>query len=152
MGLPERAMINRAGAIIIAAALACSSQAVFVRSSHAQSSGNGISNFLGNMFQAPKPGAAPQAAPGPDGEIPPLLFTENETNLERLYGTPNAGPYVKDAFHEHVIRGKADAVNPARRGTKAAAHYLLDVPPRSHRTLRLRLRGGRDAGRPAFGE
>jgi len=71
MGLPERAMINRAGAIIIAAALACSSQAVFVRSSHAQSSGNGISNFLGNMFQAPKSGAAPQAAPGTDGGPPP---------------------------------------------------------------------------------
>ncbi|WP_337172945.1 glucosidase [Paludisphaera sp.] len=92
------------------------------------------------------------AAPGPDGELSPLIFTENETNLQRLYGTDNAGPYVKDAFHEHVIRGKADAVNPARRGTKAAAHYLLDVPARSRRALRLRLRGGRDPGGPAFGE
>ena len=64
-------MTNRAGAIIIAAALACSSQAVFVSPSHAQSSGNGISNFLGNIFQAPKSGAAPQAAPGPDGGPPP---------------------------------------------------------------------------------
>jgi membrane-bound lytic murein transglycosylase B len=70
MGLPERAMTNRAGAIIIAAALACSSLAVFVSPSHAQSSGNGISNFLGNIFQAPKSGAAPQAATGPEGGPP----------------------------------------------------------------------------------
>ncbi len=65
MGLPERAMTNRAGAIIIAAALVCSSQAVFVSRSHAQSSGNGISNFLGNIFQAEiRPGAAGRARPG----------------------------------------------------------------------------------------
>ena len=71
MGLPERAMTNRAGAIIIAAALVCSSQAVFVSPSHAQSAGNdGISNFLGNIFSGPKSGPAPQAAPGPDGGPP----------------------------------------------------------------------------------
>src|SRR5256885_5238301 len=71
MGLPERAMTNRAGAILIAAALLCSSQAVFVSRSQAQSSGNGISNFLDNIFQGPKSGPAPQAAPGPDGGPPP---------------------------------------------------------------------------------
>ena len=72
MGLPERAMTNRAGAIIIAAALVCSSQAVFVSQSLAQSAGNdGISNFLGNIFSGPKSGPAPQAAPGPDGGPPP---------------------------------------------------------------------------------
>ncbi|MEA2894956.1 MAG: rane-bound lytic murein transglycosylase, partial [Bradyrhizobium sp.] len=71
MGLPERAMTNRAGAMLIAAALACSSQAVFVSPSHAQSSGNGISNFLDNIFSSPKSGPAPQAAPGPDGGPPP---------------------------------------------------------------------------------
>src|SRR3954466_10130383 len=71
MGLPERAMTNRAGAMLIAAALACSSQAVFVSPSHAQSSGNGISNFLDNIFSGPKAGPAPQAAPGPDGGPPP---------------------------------------------------------------------------------
>ena len=71
MGLPERAMTNRAGAILIAATLACSSQAVFVSPSHAQSPGNGISNFLDNIFQTPKSGATPQTAPGPDGGPPP---------------------------------------------------------------------------------
>src|SRR6185436_18411994 len=72
MGLPERAMTNRAGAIIIAAALVCSSQAVFVSQSQAQSAGNdGISNFLGNIFSGPKSGPAPAATPGPDGGPPP---------------------------------------------------------------------------------
>ena len=71
MGLPERAMTNRTGAIIIAAALLCSCQAAFISPSHAQSAGNdGISNFLGNIF-GPKSGQAPQAAPGPDGSPPP---------------------------------------------------------------------------------
>ena len=58
---------------------------------------------------------------------PPLLFTENETNTERLFDTPNASPYVKDAFHAFVVHGKTDAVNPAQAGTKAAAHYRLEV-------------------------
>ena len=62
-------------------------------------------------------------------EAPPeLLFTENETNAQRLWGQPNPSPYVKDAFHEYVIAGKSEAVNPAKTGTKAAAHYVLDVP------------------------
>jgi Mannosylglycerate hydrolase MGH1-like glycoside hydrolase domain/Glycosyl hydrolase family 63 C-terminal domain len=59
---------------------------------------------------------------------PVLLFTENETNEERLWGTANSSPYVKDAFHECVVHGRADAVNPARTGTKAAAQYVLDIP------------------------
>src|SRR5437870_13839360 len=71
MGLPERAMTNRAGAILIAAALACSCQAALVSPSHAQSSGNGLSNFLDNIFSSAKSGPAPQAAPGPDGSPPP---------------------------------------------------------------------------------
>ena len=58
---------------------------------------------------------------------PPLLFTENETNTERLFDTPNASPYVKDAFHAFVVHGNTDAVNPAETGTKAAAHYRLEV-------------------------
>ena len=40
-------------------------------------------------------------------QVPQLLFTENETNRERLFGVPNAGPYVKDAFHEAVVHGRA---------------------------------------------
>src|SRR5215208_1683255 len=66
MGLMERAMSNRTGAILIAAALLCSNGP-----SQAQSSGNGVSNFLGNIFSGPKSGPAPQAAPGPDGGPPP---------------------------------------------------------------------------------
>jgi membrane-bound lytic murein transglycosylase B len=71
MDLPERAMTNRARAIMIAAALVCSSQPAFVSHAHAQSSGNGITNFLDNMFQGQKSASTPQAAPGPDGSPPP---------------------------------------------------------------------------------
>ncbi|MCS7003460.1 MAG: glucosidase, partial [Dehalococcoidia bacterium] len=51
---------------------------------------------------------------------PPLLFTENDTNVARLFGVPNPTPYVKDAFHRVVVNGETDAVNPAGVGTKAA--------------------------------
>jgi len=72
-------------------------------------------------------------------EDPELLFTENETNAQRLWGQPNASSYVKDGFHTCLISGQADAVNPERKGTKAAAHYILDVPGGGSRTVRLRL-------------
>jgi hypothetical protein len=70
---------------------------------------------------------------------PELLFTENESNAKRLWGNPNPSPWVKDAFHEYVIAGARDAVNPAKKGTKAAAHYTLEVPAGGSRILRLRL-------------
>src|SRR6266545_7109086 len=70
MGLMERAMSNRTGAILIAAALLCSSGPSQAQS-QAQSSGNGVSNFLGNIFSGQKSSPAPQAAPGPDGGPPP---------------------------------------------------------------------------------
>jgi mannosylglycerate hydrolase MGH1-like protein len=73
-----------------------------------------------------------------DGQ-PELLFTENESNTERLWGQPSATPYVKDAFHTYLVSGRHDAVNPAGFGTKAAAHYKLEVPGGGSRTLRLRL-------------
>jgi len=73
-----------------------------------------------------------------DGK-PELLFTENESNAQRLWGQPNASPWVKDAFHARLISGQADAVNPAQTGTKAAAHYALDVPAGGSRSVRLRL-------------
>jgi Mannosylglycerate hydrolase MGH1-like glycoside hydrolase domain/Glycosyl hydrolase family 63 C-terminal domain len=73
-----------------------------------------------------------------DGE-PELLFTENETNVERLFDSPNRTPYVKDAFHEYVVGGRAEAVNPQREGTKAAARYRLTVPSGGERVVRLRL-------------
>ena len=70
---------------------------------------------------------------------PGLLFTENDTNVQRLWGITNATPYVKDAFHDYVIQGKADAVNPQGIGTKAAAHYHALIPQGEQATYRLRL-------------
>ena len=70
---------------------------------------------------------------------PELLFTENESNASRLWDQPNPSPYVKDAFHEYVVGGRHDAVNPAKVGTKAAAHYVLDVPAGGSQTVSLRL-------------
>jgi hypothetical protein len=70
---------------------------------------------------------------------PELLFTENESNGQRLWGQPSAFPYVKDAFHEYITAGNGAAVNPAKAGTKAAAHYILDVPGGGSKTIRLRL-------------
>jgi hypothetical protein len=75
---------------------------------------------------------------GPDGP-PELAFTENESNAERLWGAGNRTPYVKDAFHELVVRGRREAVNPAREGTKAAAVHRLLIPAGGEVTLRLRL-------------
>jgi hypothetical protein len=73
-----------------------------------------------------------------DGK-PELLFTENESNAERLWSQPNASPFVKDAFHNYVIAGKREAVNPGQAGTKAAAHYALEVPAGGSQTVCLRL-------------
>lgn len=66
-----------------------------------------------------------------------LLFTENDSNAERLWGIPNATPYVKDGFHRRVIQGETGAVNPAREGTKAAPWYVLDVPAGEARAVDL---------------
>jgi hypothetical protein len=68
-----------------------------------------------------------------------LLFTENETNNERIFGTPNASAYVKDAINEYVVHGKKEAVNPAGTGTKSAAHYHFSVGAGQAATIRLRL-------------
>ena len=70
---------------------------------------------------------------------PALLFTDNETNLARLYGRENTSPFVKDGIGEAVVRGRPDAVNPEKVGTKAAAHYTLTLAPGENRTVRLRL-------------
>ncbi|MFH9423931.1 MGH1-like glycoside hydrolase domain-containing protein [Streptomyces sp. NPDC017529] len=69
----------------------------------------------------------------------PLLFTENESNNERLFGTPSTSPYVKDGIGRAVVDGEKEAVNPAGEGTKAAAHYTLTVPAGGEEILRLRL-------------
>ena len=68
-----------------------------------------------------------------------LLFTENETNTERLFGTPNRTPYVKDGIDSYIVHGRREAVNPDRTGTKMAAHYPLTVGAGEQRTIRLRL-------------
>ncbi|HXR35996.1 MAG TPA: hypothetical protein VN754_08625, partial [Candidatus Binataceae bacterium] len=69
----------------------------------------------------------------------PLLFTENESNNQRLFGTANASPYVKDAINEYVVHGNRDAVNPARTGTKVSPHYQLTIPAGQSQVIRLRL-------------
>jgi len=69
-----------------------------------------------------------------------LLFTENESNAERLWGVPNATPFVKDSINDYVVHGNKNAVNPACAGTKAAALYKIDIPPGESRTIRLRLK------------
>jgi hypothetical protein len=68
-----------------------------------------------------------------------LLFTENETNRQRLWGQPNEVPYVKDGINDRVVGGRADAVNPERRGTKAAAHHSITLGPAESWTFQLRL-------------
>ncbi len=72
----------------------------------------------------------------------PLLFTENETNHALLFGSENASPHTKDAFHAAVVEGRADAVNPRRAGTKCAAHHVLQLASGETRVIRLRLLGG----------
>ena len=72
------------------------------------------------------------------GDVP-LLFTENDTNTQRLFGVPNHSPYVKDSINDYIVHGQAGAVNPAQQGTKAAAHYRLTVDPGACQVVRLRL-------------
>ncbi|MGN6131265.1 MAG: MGH1-like glycoside hydrolase domain-containing protein [Nocardioidaceae bacterium] len=87
-----------------------------------------------------------------EGDVP-LLFTENETNTQRLFGTPATSPYVKDGIGRYVIEGDSAAVNPASEGTKAAAHYVLSLDAGASATVRLRLSDVEPSGpaRDAFG-
>ncbi len=71
--------------------------------------------------------------------MPELLFTENETNFQRLYGVENGSHYAKDGINDYIVHGAKDAVNPAQTGTKAAAHYVLTIAPGETATVRLRL-------------
>jgi hypothetical protein len=70
---------------------------------------------------------------------PKWLFCDNETNLARLYGVNGAGGYFKDAFHDYVLHGRHDVINPQQRGTKVAAYSVRTVPARGSVRLRLRL-------------
>jgi hypothetical protein len=98
-------------------------------------------------------------------DAPPLLFTDNETNNQRLFPEfSNPSPYVKDGINDFVVHGVTKAVNPERNGTKVAAHYRLMVGPGQSATVRLRLaqkavaeqdaktRGGAFSFGPAFDE
>jgi hypothetical protein len=85
------------------------------------------------------------------GSPPPaLLFTENETNTLRLFKTANVTPYVKDAFHEYLVGGRRDAVNPASVGTKMAAHYVLALEPGGSKEVRLRLHAASQPPTPSL--
>jgi hypothetical protein len=70
---------------------------------------------------------------------PTLLFTENETNTERLFQVPNNSRYVKDGINNHVVRGDQQAVNPEQAGTKASAHYALTIAAGASEQVRLRI-------------
>lgn len=80
-----------------------------------------------------------------NADTPKFLFTDNETNLAKLYGAENPNPYVKDAFHEYIINGVEEAVNPEMVGTKAAAYYCIEVPAGEEVTIRLRLFSSEEA-------
>jgi hypothetical protein len=69
----------------------------------------------------------------------PLLFTENETNTQRIFGTPNRSPYVKDGINNYIVNGQEDAVNSGGVGTKASPHYQVTVGPGATQVVRLRL-------------
>ncbi len=75
----------------------------------------------------------------PGGQFPEVLFTDNETNFDRLFGTPNQWRWVKDAFHDYVTKGRRDTINPKDVGTKAAPHYAFNLKPGESTVLRLRL-------------
>ena len=86
-----------------------------------------------------------------------FLFTENETNQERICGKPNATRYVKDGFHNCVVHSQRDAVNPGRFGTKAAAHLRAVIQGHDQAIFRMRLtrrvlRCHADAFGSAYGE
>lgn len=110
-----------------------------------------------NTWSWGEPGATrPEMHLGPDGaviaspwELPvyhlycegaeEIIFTENETNNQRLFQAANASPYVKDAFHDYIVHQSTQAVNPAHCGTKAAAVYRRTIAPGETSVVRLRL-------------
>jgi hypothetical protein len=73
-----------------------------------------------------------------EGDIP-LLFTENETNNARIFGSKNSSPFVKDGINNYVVQGEAGAINPEQIGTKASPYYQLMVGPGETEVVRLRL-------------
>lgn len=82
-----------------------------------------------------------------DGK-PTLLFTENETNTQRIFGVPSRTPYVKDSINNYIVHGQKDGINPEQKGTKVAGHYRVTVKPGQSEVIRLRLS---DRAPAAFG-
>src|SRR5207245_6767984 len=87
-----------------------------------------------------------------NGSAPEFLFTDNETNLHRVFGAENLSRYMKDAFHEYVIDDKKDAVSPRGYGTKVAAYYRATVPAGGQISLSFRLSDDSAAPPVPFGE
>jgi len=85
------------------------------------------------------------------GSGPHWLFTDNHTNNQRLYQSGNQSRYVKDAFHAYVIQGQTDAVNAAATGTKAAAHYVLNIAAGAAAIVDLRLSAAEEMPAEPFG-
>jgi hypothetical protein len=71
---------------------------------------------------------------------PQLLFTENETNYQAIYGGQNVSPFAKDGINSFVINKNQKTVNPEEKGTKVAAHYVFEIPARGEETVYLRLK------------
>jgi len=92
-----------------------------------------------------------EAAPGPDGQSPKLIFTENETNVSRVFGGENAFPYVKDSFHDYVIQGNLQAINPQKRGSKVAVHHRLEVEAGASMSVCCRLFADEEVPKQVFG-
>jgi hypothetical protein len=89
---------------------------------------------------------------GPDGRRPDWLFTENETNLRRLFGVEQGPQHTKDGIHQFVVHGLQDAVDLRGPGTKVAALYVLDIPAGEEQSVRLRLSAESAAPERPFGE
>src|SRR5712692_8453944 len=83
---------------------------------------------------------------------PELLFTENETNNQRLFGVANYSPYVKDGINDYIVHGVQGAINPDRTGTKAAAHYSFTLKPGEATSIRLRFTDKRLKASETFGD
>jgi hypothetical protein len=86
-----------------------------------------------------------------DGQ-PPLLFTENETNTQRIFGVANRTPYVKDGINNYIVHGRKDVVNPEQQGTKVAAHYRITVNAGECQVIRVRLSDVAPGKSSAFGD
>jgi hypothetical protein len=83
---------------------------------------------------------------------PAILFTDNETNTDRIFGTPNKAPFVKDGINNYIVHGNQSAVNPNNTGTKAAADYSVTIKPGKSVIVRLRLTGNTSDKFNPFGD